>query len=162
MEIEKRYETLFDKMVSSKDSDRMSVFGKAEHWAFKKMLEISPKHAQMWLDKLEASEWNNYLSIAEADKIVADLQNQNGSKGPKWSFSQFESVVNAIGGNMEMQPYYNKYALWATANMIFSDHARTLSEIVSEADMPKIIYKLAVEQLKDSDRPRFIREYFKV
>ena len=44
--------------------------------------------------------------------------------------------------------------------MIYSDHAKSLSEVVSEADMPKVVYKMAVEKLKDPDRTRFVRPYF--
>ena len=156
----KRYEELYGKMATSKDVNRMHVFGSAERWAFKKMMEANPKYAQMWLDMLEASEWNNYLSQAEADKIAAELHNQDGSKGAKWSLAQFESVVASLGGEMEHEPKYNKYALWVTANMIYSDHAETLKEVVPDGDLPLVVYKLAVEKLNDADRPRFIREYF--
>lgn len=156
----KRYEELYGKMVTSKDVNRMHVFGSAEKWAFQKMAESNPKYAQMWVEKLEASEWHNYLSQAEADKIVAELQNQDGSKGAKWPFAQFESVVTSLGGEVEHEPKYNKYALWVTANMIYSDHAKTLKEVVPESDLPLVAYKLAVEKLNDADRPRFIREYF--
>ena len=103
-EMMKRYEELYGKMVTSKDVNRMHVFGSAEKWAFQKMAESNPKYAQMWLDKLEASEWNNYLSQAEADKIAAELHNQDGSKGAKWALSQFESVGASLGGEMGHEP----------------------------------------------------------
>lgn len=159
-EMKKRYEELYAKMATSKDVSRMKAFGSAEHWAFNKVVELNPKLAQMWLDKLEASEWNNYLSQAEAEKIAAELQNQDGSKGAKWPLTQFESVVTSLGGEVSHEPKYNKYALWVTANMIYSDHAKSLKEIVPEIDLPKVVYKMAVERLTDIDRPRFVREYF--
>ena len=149
-------------MATSKDVNRMMVFGRAEHWAFDKMVEMNPKMAQMWIDKLEASEWCNYLSQAEAEKIASELQHQDGTKGAKWPFASFESVVKSLGGEMEHEPKYNKYALWVTANMIYSDHAKSLKEIVDEANIPQVVYKMAVERLTDMDRPRFIREYFDV
>lgn len=161
-ELKKRYEELYSKMATSKDVNRMMVFGRAEHWAFDRMVEMNPKMAQMWIDKLEASEWHNYLSQAEAEKIAAELHNQDGSKGAKWPYATFESVVTSLGGEMEHEPKYNKYALWVTANMIYSDHAMSLKEIVSDSDLPLVIYKMAVERLTDMDRPRFVREYFGV
>ena len=82
------------------------------------------------------------------------------ARGAKWPFAQFESVVTSLGGEVEHEPKYNKYALWVTANMIYSDHAKTLKEVVPESDLPLVAYKLAVEKLNDADRPRFIREYF--
>lgn len=161
-ELKKRYEELYAKMATSKDVSRMKAFGSAEHWAFNKVVELNPKLAQQWLDKLEASEWNNYLSQAEAEGIAGKLVNQNGSRGPKWPFTVFSQTVEAFGGKISDEPFYNKYAMWVTANMIYSDHAATLSSIVSDAEMPKLVYQLAVENLKDSDRPRFVREYFGV
>lgn len=161
-DMKNRYDYLYNKMATSKDVPRMQVFGSAERWAFNKMMELNTKMAQMWLDKLEASEWYNYLSQAEAEKIASELQNQDGTKGAKWPFAQFESVVTSLGGDMEHEPKYNKYALWVTANMIYSDHAKSLKEIVSDTDLPLVIYKMAVEKLTDMDRPRFIREYFEV
>ena len=85
-----------------------------------------------------------------------------GSRGPKWPFTVFSQTVEAFGGKISDEPFYNKYAMWVTANMIYSDHATTLSSIVSDAEMPKLVYQLAVENLKDSDRPDFIRNYFGV
>lgn len=159
-EILRRFDELVAKITASKDPDKMKVLMYADAWGFKQMAAIQPKMAQKWLDKIEASEWYNYLSPEEAEQVVSGLVNQNGTKGPKWPMSQFEAAVTALGGQMQEAPYYNKCALWATANMIYSDHAKSLSEVVSEADMPKIVYKMAVEKLKDPDRPRFVRPYF--
>lgn len=159
-EIQRRFDELVAKIVASKDTDKMKVLMYADAWGFKQMATMQPKMAQKWLDKIEASEWYNYLSSEEAEQVVSGLVNQNGTKGPKWPMQQFEAAVTALGGQMQDAPYYNKCALWATANMIYSDHAKSLSEVVSEADMPKIVYKMAVEKLKDPDRPRFIRPYF--
>lgn len=159
-ELKKRYEELYNKMATSKDVNRMMVFGRAEHWVFNELLPTNPKLAQQWLDKLEASEWCNYLSQAEAEKIASELHNQDGTKGAKWSYATFESVVKSFGGEMSREPKFNKYALWVTSNMIYSDHARSLKEIVSDNDLPRVVYKMAMERLADMDRPRFVREYF--
>ena len=159
-EMMKRFDELVGKIVASKDPEKMKVLAAADTYGFRQMAAMQPKSAQRWLDKLEAVEWNNYLSADEAEQIAAGFVNQNGSKGPKWPLSQFEALVGSLGGETESVPYYNKYALWVTANMIYSDHARSLSEIVPEADLPKIIYKMAVEKLKDPDRPGFVRDYF--
>ena len=61
---------------------------------------------------------------------------------------------------MEDMPYYNCYALWAVANMRYSDNAVSASEFVPKDQMPKFFYSMAVENLKDPDRPRFVRDYF--
>ena len=47
-----------------------------------------------------------------------------------------------------------------TMNTLYSDHAISLAEFVSEEQIPSIIYKMSVEKLKDRDRKRFFRKYF--
>lgn len=159
-ELKNRYEELYHKMAHSKDVSKMRAFGSAEHWVFDMLVERHPDIARKWLDKLEATEWNNYLSEAEAVDIVANLKNQDGRTGAHWNFATFANAVQSLGGEMEKPPYYNKYALWATANMLYSDHAKSATKYVAEDKLPAYFYDLAVEKLTDVDRPHFIREYF--
>lgn len=161
-EMIKRYEELYEDMAKSGDPMKMKIFGGAENWAFTKMAEVSPKTAQMWLDKLEASHWNNYLSKAEAEEIASHLVNQDNSKGAHWNYDTFHNAVASMGYEMSDEPYYNCYALWVTANMLYSDHYKSASEYVPKDDMAKFFYMEAVEKLKDIDRPYFIRKYFEL
>ena len=157
-----RYLELYEDMAKSAQPEKMKIFGEAEKWAFERMRELSPKHAQMWLDKLEAVHWHNYLSKAEADDIVSKFVNQDGSRGAHWNYDVFKGAVESLGGNMSEEPYYNCYALWVVANMLYSDHAQSLSMFVPKDEFPKVFYTMAVEKLKDKDRPRFVRHYFDV
>lgn len=157
-----RYNELYKDMATSKDVEKMHVFGAVGKWMFCQLAEMNPRAAQMALDKLEALNWNNYLSAKEAEEIVSLLVNQNGTKGPKWTFSQFENLIEDIDENDECPPYFNKYALWAVMNMLYSDHAKTAIKFVEETELPKYFFELAVEKLKDPDRPRFVRMYFGV
>lgn len=167
-ELKQRYEQLYHKMANSKDVRQMIIFGEAEHWAFKKMLMSDPKTAEMWLAKLEAVEWNNYLSDAEAVLVVSKLVNQDGSVGGVWDKATFEKVVQANGGYTERMPSFNDNALWATAAMIYSDHAKSIAEdmgysSVAEVPVEKMamsVYRKALEKLCDSDRTYFVRPYF--
>lgn len=158
-ELERYYE-LYSDMASSKDVNKMKAFGEAEKWAYKKMTEISPKTAQAWLEKIEASRWNNYLSKAEADEITAKLVAQDGTRGGHWSYETFKSAVEGLGGEMSDEPFYNCYALWVVANMLWSDHYKSAKMYVPDADMPAYFYSMALEKLKDIDRPHFVRNYF--
>lgn len=167
-EILERYEELYEDMATSGNKDKMTAFGDAERWAFKRMNEISPKDAQCWLDKLEAMHWKNYLSKQEAEEIAGKLVNQNGRIGAHWGYETFKAAVESLGGKMSEKPFYNCYALWVTANMIYSDHANSVAEdmgmsspeAVPNEKMALSMYKKAVEKLKDVDRPKFVREYF--
>ena len=150
-------------MANSKDVARMRAFGAAEMWIFDMLEERHPELAKKWLEKLEASEWNNYLSEGEAMEITAQLRNQDGRSGAHWSLQSFIAAVESLELPVEHSPYFNKYALWATANMLYSDHAKSAKKyIADDSKLPAYFYDLAVEQLTDVDRPHFVREYFKV
>ncbi|MBQ6870041.1 MAG: hypothetical protein IJO90_04610 [Alistipes sp.] len=160
-DLKMRYEELYRKMANSKDVERMKSFGSAATCMFNMLAERNPDIARKWLDKMEASEWHNYLSEQEAIEVVAQLKSQDGRSGAHWSMPMFSAAVESLGGNMERPPYYNKYALWATANMLYSDHAKSAKKYVGdESKMPAYFYDMAVEKLTDIDRPHFVREYF--
>lgn len=158
----KRYEELYHSMAISKDPSKMMIFGEAEKWVFRSVAERHPELAEAWLNKLEASEWYNYLSRPEAEGIVAKLINQDGTRGAHWNYETFKAAVESLGGKMSDEPYYNGYALWVVANMLYSDHMMSAKEFVSADKMPKYFYLMGVETLKDVDHPNFVRSYFKV
>ena len=158
----RKYDELYDEMAASKDPRRMMAFGDSEKWVFHMLAEKHPEMAEKWLSKLEAGKWNNYLSKKEAEEIVSKLVNQDGTHGPHWDYETFKSAVESLGGKMEDMPYYNCWALWVTACMLVSDHYKSASEFVPKEMMPKYFYSMAVEKLKDADRPKFVRHYFDV
>lgn len=158
----KRYDELYDDMATAKDPQKMMVFGDAEKWMFHTVAEKHPELAEKWLAKLEAGKWNNYISKAEAEAIVAKFVNQDGTRGPHWSHDAFKGAVESLGGKMSEEPYYNCWALWATANMLYSDHYQSASKYVPKEDIPKYFYMMTLEKLKDADRPKFVRKYFDV
>lgn len=158
----KRYDELYEDMATAKDPQKMMVFGDAEKWMFHSIAEKYPELAEKWLAKLEAGKWNNYLSKSEAEAIVAKFVNQDGTRGPHWSYDAFKGAVESLDGKMSEEPYYNCWAMWVTANMLYSDHYQSASKYVPKEDMPKYFYMTALEKLKDADRPKFVRKYFDV
>lgn len=159
-DIIKKYDELYDEMASSKDPRRMMAFGDTEKWMFYMLAEKHPEIADKWLSRLEASKWHNYLSKSEAEAIASKLVNQDGTHGPHWDYETFKAVVESLGGKTTDEPYYNCWALWTVANMRFSDNYRSASAFIQNDMIPKYFYMVAVETLKDIDRPKFIREYF--
>lgn len=157
-----RYEELYAEMAEGKDTKKMISFGEAERAMFHKLAHKHPHLAEQWLTKLEAGSWHNYLSQTEAGEIVSALINQNGTRGGKWSREDVRSVAENMGGKIEQKPYYNSCALWATMNMLYSDHAKSAMEYVPKEDLPKFFFMQAIEKLTDSDRPKFVRDYFGV
>lgn len=156
----KRYRELYDEMAQAKDPKKMIVFGDAERWVFTMVAEQHPELAERWLSKLEAGRWHNYLSRSEAEGIAQRMQNQDGTRGPHWDYETFKAAVESLGGKMTDEPFYNCWALWIAANMIYSDHYKSLSKYIPKDQEPLAYYSMAVEQLKDIDRPRFIRDYY--
>lgn len=164
-----RYEELYVKMANSKDPKNMKIFGEAEKYMFKEIAKVHPDMAENWLSHLEAVCWDNYLSEKEAKNIGMRLVNQDGSKGYHWTHDVFTKAVESLGGMVEEKPYYNSYALCVVANMIYSDHAKSIAEDMgykSPAEVPNekmalSCYKKAVEKLKDIDGGFQVRKYFK-
>ena len=164
-----RYHTLYDKMKDSKDPKNMRIFGDAEKWVFKQVASAHPELAESWLSHLEAVCWDNYLSENEAMNISKCMVKQDGSKGFYWQKDLFTKSVMSIGGCMENPPHYNSCALLATANMIYSDHARSIAEDMgykSPTEVPnekmlRSCYNKAVEKLCDADKGFSVRKYFK-
>lgn len=159
-ELLKRYMELYNAMASSSDPAKMHIFGETEKWAFRKIAEKDPTMAEKWIEKLEPSRWCNYLSREEANDVVRDFVSSDGTKGPQWNYEVFKNAVESIGGKMMEEPYYNCYALWATANMLYSDHKGSVMSYVPREMHVKFFYAMAVEKLKDTDRRHFVREYF--
>lgn len=164
-----RYHHLYDKMKESKDPKNMKIFGEAEKWVFKQVAAAHPELASSWLSHLEAVEWDAYLSENEAMNIGKHMVNQEGSKGFHWQKEPFAKSVESIGGCMEKHPEYNSCALFVTANMVYSDHAKSIAEDMgykspSEVPNEKMLrscYNKAVEKLCDVDKGFNVRKYFK-
>ena len=164
-----RYDELYGVMKSSRDVEKMKIFGEAEKEMFRQMAASNPSMAEMWLAKLESVCWDNYLTEKEARNIGRHIVNQDGTKEFHWPYDVFTKAVSQLGGITEEKPYYNSYALWVTANMIYSDHAKSVAEDMgykSPMEVPNermalSMYKKAVEKLKDPDKGFHIRKYFK-
>lgn len=164
-----RYHELYDKMKDSKDVRMMKVFGDAEKYMFRTIAVFHPEMAENWLSHLEAVCWDNYLSDREAVNIGKRMVNQDGTKGFHWQYDTYCKAVEALGVRTEDKPHYNSYALFVTANMEYSDHAKSISEDMgykstSEVPNERMVlscYKKAVEKLKDADAGFSVRKYFK-
>ena len=81
----------------------------------------------------------------------------------------WEKVMESLGLRLEDKPYYNKWALFVTMNMIYSDSAKSVAVIAGKTleDMPNDelfsdIHMLALDKLEDKDRVFDVREYFDV
>ena len=105
----------------------------------------------------------NFLTETEAEEVVEKFVNQDNSKGPKWRDSEeLFRKVEEMGGKVECAPHYNKWALYVTMNKFASDQNSVIVKWVGD-DKEKYFeacYELALTQLKDKDRPCWIRPYY--
>lgn len=172
-ELKTLYEGYYKEAVESKDPAKMLVLGGVTTRLFNEMADRHPDIAQREVEALEAMNYHNYVTSAEASEIASKLVNDDKavtgssepSKGAHWSMTTTKDFLTSRNIPLEDKPYYNWYALWLTMNMIYSDFADEIVELIGEKNGEKIAvasYKMAVKKLKDLDRPHFLREYFEL
>lgn len=172
-ELRNKFAELYTNMATSKDVRKMKVFGSAFTKMFDNVATQHPELAMATIDFLMGMEYNNFVTSAEAtnvaNRFINDDTKISGSgepgKGPHWNMDALKGFLAQKGLPLEEKPYYNGAALWLTMNMIYSDFANTLTDVLGTKDAEKIAvtcYKLAVARLKDLDRPHFVREYFEL
>ena len=153
--MKEKYYGLYGYMAQSKDPKNMMIFGKVMSEMMEDMIASSPSKAEEYINKLERVKWKNYLTPAEADKVVASMN----PKAP-WSREQWKTAMEQYGFELEEWPCYNKCALYATMNMIMSDSSETLMKFVGNGDLFKVVHGLAIDKLKDKDGKFNVYSYF--
>ena len=158
------FNSLFGMMATSNKPEYMRTFGEVMKCMMKDMVAMKPELAQEYLGKLCSIKWNNYLTKKEAMSIVSEMNPKGG-----WDYSEWEKTMDKLDARMEDTPYYNRYALFVTMNMIFSDSANTIAVIAGKTleDIPNDemfagVHMLALDKLEDKDGNFDIREYFHV
>lgn len=170
-DLKARFVELYEKMAQSKDVSKMKLFGSAFTKMFDKVAVALPDVAFATLEMLAAMEYNNYVSMSEAQETAATFINDDkmvmgastDSHGAHWKPEEVKAVLSSRGIALEEMPYYNWWALWLVVNMVYSDNADTLADMLGTKDQEALAvacYKLALRHLKDPDRPTFVRDYF--
>lgn len=157
---------IFTEATTSGDSDDIKVSLCMFKKAFDLLADTSAKDAKELVECYEGTlKYYNFLTESETEKILANFVNQDGSRGPKWKDPEdFFKKVDEMGGKIECEPHYNKWALYVTMNKFYSDQNSVIMKWVGD-DKDKYFeacYELAVTQLKDKDRPYWVRWYFGV
>lgn len=168
MNKEERYQQFLDRyerIISSGDTSKMQPLGEMVKRVMKWLINYEPEIATAALSILngeEDKECHNYLSAREADEIVSEMEPQ-----PQWSLHHILDMLRSAGYATEETPHYNNYALAATMCMILSDSGETLKNELGSDIRPakadeilRLVYKLAIDKLKDKDGKFNIRKYF--
>ena len=153
--MKKEFYALYDLMANSDKVEFMHIFGNVQKEMMEWFIANKPELAQEWIGRLEAVKWHNYLTHKEAEKIVGSMNPQ-----APWSYDQWKGAMEKHGFEMDEAPYYNRFALFATMNMIMSDSSKSISEYVDGEKTFAFVHSLAVDKLKDRDGRFMIRSYF--
>lgn len=115
------------------------------------------------------------MALQTGEHQVAQLPHSEGGREDCRSHETCSAMVarsvedhpRQVGIVTHEEPYYNSCALWTTMNMIYSDSAQSIADIIGKplAEIPaeqmvKAVHSLALDKLKDSDHRFHIRPYF--
>ncbi|MBO7343663.1 MAG: hypothetical protein J6U45_06495 [Alistipes sp.] len=165
------FQSLLTTAVEARDPAKMQILADSYTRLFGKVAEAHPDIAMAALALLAPIEYHNYLTAEEATAIASKFinadRNVSGAseytKGAHWGMDVLKSFLSSRNLPAEEKPYYNWPALWVTVNMIYSDYADTLADLLGSKENERLAtaaYKMALRKLKDPDRPQFIRDYF--
>lgn len=156
-EMIKEYDQQFEKMATSGKIENMKLFGKVGRESMMLLIKNMPDKAHELIGKLCSMNWYNYLTEREAEAITSKMDPQR-----PWSIDQWQIIAEQHGYKLEEEPYYNRFALYATMCMIYSDDIESLKHFAKGIDMFEFIHALALNKLKDHDKVFSIRKYFDV
>lgn len=164
-ELKDRFDALYSQMATSNNVEDMKLFGSIAKKMMYNLIENKPDEAEEYIDILCAMNWHNYLTDREASEIVSRMK-----PSVEWGKQQFLSVVDKLGVEKEVEPYYNANALYVTSCMKYSDHGKRIAAMLGvpfeqAAGNEKFIQAVvgfAIDSLRDQDHVFNIREYFKL
>lgn len=163
MNLQEKYESLYNEMANSNDIKKMKLFGSVLNEMMERAINHDTSFAEQEIEKLESMGWHQYLTQKEAKSIYDTFDSKY-----KWSYDVWEKALNSFDLELERKPYFNKYALWVTMNYIYLIHGETIAqkiletrlEEVSTETMVGIVHALALDDLLNKDERFNVRDYF--
>jgi hypothetical protein len=126
----------------------------------RRLESVQPGSSKTIFDEIKY--WN-YITEEEYNKVVPELKNHDGTKGPKLTVETMKSMIGKTNGAwLNMEPYYNDWALMLEINHIMSTSSKFIYEVSSKTGIPSVLicYDLACGMLKDKNNPRWLRDFF--
>ena len=162
-ELTKKFKSLYDYMAVSNEPKYMMLFGDVMKCMMEDAINNNTSKAEEWIDKLEAIKWKEYLSKAEATKIVSEMN----PKAP-WTFDAWLKAMEDLGLEYKREGVFNCYALWTVMNAVHSDDGKTIASLMgidygnaaSNPEYIKTVYQFAMNKLQDADMRYNVRHYF--
>jgi hypothetical protein len=125
-----------------------------------KLEKIQPGAGKSLMDEIK---FINFITEDEYSKITPGMKNHDGTKGPKISVDTIKNVISKTNGAwLNMEPFYNEWALYLTINHLMSTNSKLIYEVSNKTGIPSILicYDLACGLLKDKNKPKWLREHF--
>lgn len=105
--------------------------------------------------------FQSYLSEGEAQEIVRNFVNFDGSRGGHWEDpDETFRVLESLGIRYEEDGEYNRWAFFAVLNMVWSDEWGVLHNYIAQDQEPRVCAELAQARLEDRDKVFSVRKYF--
>lgn len=105
--------------------------------------------------------FRSYLSEDEAQGIVRNFVNFDGSRGGHWEDpDETFRVLESLGIRYEEDGEYNRWAFFAVLNMVWSDEWGVLHNYIAQDQEPRVCAELAQARLEDRDKVFSVRKYF--
>lgn len=160
-----RFYSLWSEVKTNRDHKGMEVSLCMLKKAIQVLAEVNLRGMKELVECYEGNlKYCNFLTESEAEDIVEKFSNQDGTKGSKWKDPEevFRKIASLAEGKVECEPYYNKWALYVAMNKFSSDQDSVIVKWIGD-DKDKyfeVCYDLALTQLKDKDRPHWVRPYY--
>lgn len=163
-ELISRFHSVHNEAVSSKDVSAMRVASSMFIKTFEELVSCDAKAAQDIIECYEGNlKYNNFLTESETDRILSSFVNEDGTRGAKWrDYEDLFHRVKEMGGKVECEPYFNKWALYVAMNKAASSQHSLITKWVGD-NKDKYVeacYELALTQLKDKSKPNWVRSYY--
>ena len=115
------------------------------------LTELSPSHAQEIVEKMESVHFRNHLTAHEAHEICSEIINEDGSKGAHWTCDQVKEMLQSIEIAEERVPDYNFFAIYTMTNLLYSDHATSVEDLVN-GESGHVICNMAYRKLTNKNK----------
>lgn len=136
IDLKHEYDALYSIVASSKDVRNMKIFGDVSKRTFDFVADNDPEEAAILLDKLRAVKYKYFITREHAQTLLSELVNDEGGKGPVWSYDEFESALKNYQLEICKEGEFNKYALWAIANILYNLHHKSTSDDIRSSGHP--------------------------
>lgn len=165
-EVLKKFNELLDETIERGNNKEMQLTRCMFNQAVEFLTDLDMDLSKEFVERFEGVlNYNNFLTEGESRRILLSFLNQDGSKGAHWKDPDlFFKKLQSCGKELEERPYYNKWALYVTANMYSSDHHNDIIKWVG-GDLDKYFeacVDFSYSQLTDKDRPEWVRWYFHI